>query len=183
MWSCGVVAPSQKINIEEYQKPKDVLERLRSFKYGVVWLPLKNHHLSWIGFWKWHFRAYKFQDFLVSLPPDPPSDLRLLHSLPPPTQISSYGHAGSVPNSSCLSSRLWPPSCSFLSSDWFQSLRAGCWLTTELSLRSGRWRTWRSSTRKRHWTNTWTCPPTLASPCSRQESRICFAPVPWQRKP
>ena len=67
--------PSQKKIIEENQKPKDVLERLGSFRYGVVWLPLKNHHLSCIGFWKWHFRACKF----------PPSNYRLRRSfsLPP----------------------------------------------------------------------------------------------------
>ena len=41
---------------------KYVLERLGSFRYGVAWLLLKNHHLSWIGFCKWHFRprTHKF---------------------------------------------------------------------------------------------------------------------------
>ena len=28
----------------------------------MVWVPLKNQHLSWIGFWKWHFRASKSQN-------------------------------------------------------------------------------------------------------------------------
>ena len=55
------------------------------FRYGVVWLPLKNHHLdpvrTWNGFRKWHFRASEFQQFLgehaPNHPPPPP---------PPPPQ-------------------------------------------------------------------------------------------------
>ena len=47
-----------------------------SFRYGVVWWPLQNHHLdqvrTWNGFQKWHFRASKFLNFWGNLPPRPP---------------------------------------------------------------------------------------------------------------
>ena len=36
----GIFPPAKKSTIEEYKKPKDVLERLGSFRYGVVTLSL-----------------------------------------------------------------------------------------------------------------------------------------------
>ena len=73
---CCSWSPSQKITIEEKQKPKYVLEHFGSFSYGVARLPLKNHYLdqvrTWNGFRKWHFRDSKFKNVWGNMPFRPP---------------------------------------------------------------------------------------------------------------
>ena len=76
----GAVAPRPKKsplkNIEQHQKPKDVLERLGSFLYGdYLWKIITCPEL-----------ASKFQNFLGERAPNTPSDLRPRRSfsLPPP---------------------------------------------------------------------------------------------------
>ena len=93
----GSCPPAKKSPLKNTRNQNTYLN-VWGFRYGVVWLPLKNHQQDqvrlWNGFWKWHFRAFEFQKFLGSMPPDTRSDscLRSSSSLPPHTQISSYSH-------------------------------------------------------------------------------------------
>ena len=67
----AVASPVQKSPLKNNRNQNTYLNILGSFRYGVVWLPLKNHYLgqvrTWNGFQKWHFRASKYKK--VRLPP------------------------------------------------------------------------------------------------------------------
>ena len=67
----GISCPhSQKMSHWRILETQVVLELLGSFRYRVIWLLLKNHHLdqlhvrTWNGFRKRQFRASTFQKFL-----------------------------------------------------------------------------------------------------------------------
>ena len=107
------VAPPAKKSPLKNTRNQNTYLKVWGFRYGVVWLPLKNHHLdqarTWNGFRKWHFRASKFQKhFWGSMPSDTTGDSRLRRSfrLPPHTQISSYGHEDNTRSTSQKFSRV-----------------------------------------------------------------------------